>query len=102
MASRIFQKHVKRLILLQTILIAVLLLALSYVIYTKFFVKEIKVEFAKDECGPIGGRISHSIKNEGECDNMCHAICTSKQLDVKESIFDFKTQPCYTCECHCI
>ncbi|MBT3464834.1 hypothetical protein HN451_07610, partial [archaeon] len=96
-----FKKHVKKLIYIQTFLIVVLLVALAYFSYQKFFINEITIEYAKDECGPIGGRISHSLKNEGECDNMCHAICSSKDKELKESLFDFKTTPCYTCECHC-
>ena len=54
-----------------------------------------------DECGPIGGRISHLIDNEDACKNACRAQCLS--LDKEYESHDFTENPgvCHECECKC-
>ena len=54
-----------------------------------------------DECGPIGGTISHSIDDDDSCSNMCRAYCKSTQKEFHDTDFTLKGVGCNDCECYC-
>ena len=70
--------------------------------YILFITKpEITAYAIKDECGPIGGSISHSIDDEDTCGNACSAYCLSMGEKFHKSAFEIKGLECNKCDCLC-
>ena len=84
---------------LQVVLLGVCILALF--LYVLFVTRpKITVYVIKDECGPIGGIISHPINDGDSCNNICRAQCLSWEQEFHSSEF-IVNEPCNTCKCDC-
>jgi hypothetical protein len=95
-----YQKKILRLKKIQIILIILCLVASA--IYLYFITKPEVTKFTvDDECGPIGGTVSHSIDDDDSCSNACNAYCISMQKKYKKSSFKFELNACNTCTCYC-
>src|SRR3990170_3386152 len=55
----------------------------------------------KDECGPIGGSISHPLDDEDACGNACLAYCLSRKMQIHDSKFVLRDPKCNMCTCYC-
>jgi hypothetical protein len=98
--SKSYKKQVQRLKRLQAILMIVCLLV--FISYAYFITRpKISSYDVKDECGPIGGTISHPIDDEDACDNICGATCLSKDKLFHKSKFVLKDPECNICTCYC-
>jgi len=85
---------------LQIVLIVVCLVAL--VAYFYFITKPTITAYSvADECGPIGGTISHPIDDEDSCTNVCRAYCLSLKKDYHDSKFTLNILECNDCKCFC-
>ena len=95
-----YSKRVRKLERLQLILVAVCLIALIIwlIIFTRPKVSEYNI---KDECGPIGGSISHSIDDEDSCVNVCNAYCQALIKEYHDSEFILSNTNCHSCKCYC-
>lgn len=95
-----YSKNVKKMQLMQVALIAVCIVAL--VIWLIIFTRPKLVEYTvPDECGPIGGSISHSIDDSDACMNACSAYCQSLKQEYHDSAFEESTLECHSCVCEC-
>ena len=98
--SKKYRTLVRNLKALQILL--VLLCVLAFAGYGYFLFRPDITSYAiKDECGPIGGRISHSIEDVDVCNNACNAYCTSKDKGLDSSEFKEYTTKCNSCTCFC-
>ncbi|MCM2325673.1 MAG: hypothetical protein NDI94_04365 [Candidatus Woesearchaeota archaeon] len=95
-----YSDKVKKLQVLQMILVVVCLGLIVFFIISMLKPKIVKYE-VKDECGPIGGSISHSIDDDDSCSNACSAYCLSLQKGFHESAFIASNRTCNTCDCFC-
>lgn len=95
-----YTKKIHKLQLIQVILIIICLIALG--IYFFIMTRPVITEYNEtDECVPIGGTISHSIKDEDECNNKCSAYCQSVDKEFHDSYFELKGLGCNLCTCYC-
>ncbi|MBN1503277.1 hypothetical protein JW930_07095 [Candidatus Woesearchaeota archaeon] len=95
-----YSKKVKQRILVQNVLIVVCLLSIAVFFYLKL--RPSFVTYAvRDECGPLGGTISHSIGSEDECANACKAACQSYEQKYKNMEFSSSPGTCNNCTCIC-
>ena len=96
-----YQKRIKNKIFLQNILVVICILVLILLIYLKLK-PEITGFAVKDECGPIGRTISHSIGDEEACKNVCNSACKSFEFKYHDSIFIYNNEiMCNNCTCLC-
>ena len=95
-----YDKRIKTLKYVQIILIVVLVSTFFYYFF-KVTSPNVTGYVVKDECGPIGGRISHSINDNDGCSNACRAYCLSLQEVYSDSKFELKSEGCNTCNCFC-
>lgn len=99
MAGR-YSKDIKKRILFQNIMIGVCLVAVFVFLYLRL--KPVLITYAlKDECGPIGGTVSHTIDEEGGCQNACRSACESYGHTYYSSKFEFVAVGCHNCTCVC-
>ena len=95
-----YADRVKKLKLLQASLIIICVLGIAFFFY--YLLKPKVVEYPlKDECGPIGGAISHSIDDEDTCGNACSAYCQSTGKSYHDSKFTMIPEACNQCTCQC-
>ena len=95
-----YSKRVKKLKRMQLILVAACVVA--FLIWIVIFTRpEISEYDLRDECGPIGGTISHSIDDEDACINFCNANCQSLDKEYHSSQFSLRTLECNSCKCFC-
>ena len=95
-----YTKKIHKLQLIQTILIIICVIALA--IYFYFISRPVITSFnITDECGPIGGTISHPIKDEDVCRNICNAYCRSVDKEFHDSYFELSGIGCNLCTCYC-
>jgi hypothetical protein len=95
-----YEDKVSKLKKIQFILIIICVIAfLAYV----FFITrpEITAHVVRDECGPIGGTISHSIDDVDTCENACNAYCSSIGQNFHSVEFYMQGAECNTCDCFC-
>lgn len=59
-----------------------------------------KIE-VKDLCSIIGGKLIHSIEDEGDCQNICFAECDSNKKLPKDYQFEYGQNSCNKCSCYC-
>jgi len=95
-----YKNKIKFLQTLQVVLIVACVLALAgfAIMVNKPKVSKYNV---KDECGPIGGSISHSIDDIDACKNACKAYCQSMKKEFHDSSFEQNIEICNTCTCYC-
>jgi len=96
-----YSKKVKKMQKLQAVLIVVCIIAMAI-----FFIYKFKPELTeydiRDECGPIGGAISHSIDDGDACKNACTARCLSFDKEYHSTDFlENNLEGCHTCTCFC-
>ena len=95
-----YKRNVKRLKTVQIVLVAVCILA--FAVYGYFlFRPKITGYTVRDECGPIGGTVSHSIDDVDACTNACNAYCKSLDKEYFDSSFDEAFNECNSCKCQC-
>ncbi|MBN2368108.1 hypothetical protein JXC34_03740 [Candidatus Woesearchaeota archaeon] len=98
--SRKYTASVKRMQAVQILLAVVCIAALMA--YVFFLTRPSVTSFViKDECGPIGGRISHSIDDQDVCNNACNAYCNSVDKKFQKGEFEERLNQCNRCECFC-
>jgi len=95
-----YSKKVKRLQQIQLVSILVLLIAFISV-YMFINRPELTKYVVRDECGEIGGAVSHSIDDTDACVSACTAYCQSFQKEYHKSKFIESTLSCHTCDCTC-
>ncbi len=61
-------------------------------------IHEIEIE---DICGPVTGRVIHTISDEGSCKNACVAECESSEGSLKGIKFSEISGQCNKCQCYC-
>lgn len=95
-----YSSRVKKLERVQLVLIAVCVIALIIwaIVFTRPKVTEYNI---KDECGPIGGSVSHSIDDDDSCVNICSAYCQSLVKKYHDSEFTLSALECNSCKCYC-
>ena len=86
---------------LQIILAVVCVVAIGIYIY--FITRPIITAYSiEDECGPIGGTVSHPIDDEDTCSNACNAYCLSLKKSYDHSSFAYNLEKgCNNCDCFC-
>ena len=95
-----YSNNVNRLKKLQVFLAAACLLALA--VYGFVITRPTITSYVvKDECGPIGGTISHSIDDHDTCANACNAYCGSLDKEYYSSKFEENNIECHSCDCKC-
>ncbi len=95
-----YTKKIHKLQLIQTILIIICLIAIA--VYFFFITRPVVTAYnITDECGPIGGTISHPIKDEDVCRNICNAYCRSIEKEIHDSYFELNGIGCNLCTCYC-
>jgi hypothetical protein len=85
---------------LQTLGIVILLIAGAVFLYIATRPEIIRYDIP-DECGPIGGSISHTLDDADSCQNACNAYCLSLKHTYETSRFELVENACNTCECYC-
>jgi hypothetical protein len=98
--SKKYKNRIKLLQSLQILLFIICILAFIFYLY-KITRPEITLYIIKDECGPIGGSISHSIGDEDTCYNRCNADCISLKKEISSSQIILKQTECNICNCYC-
>jgi hypothetical protein len=95
-----YKKRVKQLQNMQMILVIVCVIAL--LIYSYFMLRPKVTEYnVNDECGPIGGRISHTIAEDDMCRNACTANCVAWEKEYHDHEFIGNNETCNICTCYC-
>ena len=95
-----YKKSVRRRQMVQLVLVIVCIAAISA--YFLFVTRPVITGHAvRDECGPIGGTISHSINDKDECINVCRAYCLSLKDEYYDVNFELLNEKCNSCECFC-
>ena len=95
-----YSERIKRLKMIQAALIVVLIvMVIGYVYYVNR--PAITVYERDDQCGPIGGIVSHEIDNADSCANACTATCLSRDTEFHDSAFELRDPECNDCTCYC-
>lgn len=95
-----YQSKVKKLQKLQFFLILICaVLIFGFVLYVNK--PSITGFVVRDDCGPIGGTISHSIDDEDSCKNACVAYCQSLKQEYHDFDFVSSQTKCNSCDCLC-
>ena len=95
-----YKSRINRLKRIQLVLVIVCVLAIA--VYGFIITRpEITSYVVKDECGPIGGTISHPIDDEDACSNACRAYCLSLEKKFHDSDFKLRFDECNSCNCEC-
>ena len=95
-----YSKKVRQLQRIQ--LVAVITLLVAFIIFAYFiFRPKITKYDVRDDCGQIGGQVSHLIDDEFACKNACTAYCLSLDKEYHKSEFTLKDPQCNECGCFC-
>ena len=95
-----YHKKVRQMQKLQIILVIVCLIAGAVFIY--FATRPNIIEYSvPDECGPIGGSVSHTLDDADACANACNAYCLSLKQTYATSAFEAVPGRCNDCRCYC-
>lgn len=54
-----------------------------------------------DICSIIGGKLIHTIEEEGDCQNICLVECDSLGKKSKKYEFQYRENNCNKCFCYC-
>ncbi len=95
-----YSEKIKKLQLVQSVLIIVCVIGMAIFFYYLLKPKITSYQI-KDECGPIGGAISHSLDDEDSCTNACNAYCVSIEKRYHEGRFTQNLEGCNLCDCSC-
>ncbi len=96
-----YDKSINSRILLQNILIIICIAAHVFLVSRQFRREKVVIPL-KDECGPIGQTISHSIDNDEACQNNCYAACTSMDHTYSGHEYIYNNEiACNNCTCVC-
>ncbi|MFH2020656.1 MAG: hypothetical protein ABIJ34_04530 [archaeon] len=95
-----YEQQIKMLKRLQLALLAVCVIGAGIILFLNTR-PELSSYLVKDDCGPIGGAISHSIDDEDSCMNGCTANCLSLKQTYYDSKFDLSSLGCNSCNCTC-
>ena len=95
-----YRDQVNRLKKVQVALVIICIIIFAVYLY---FVRKPSITgyIVKDECGPIGGTVSHPIDDVDTCMNKCRADCLSYGKEYHRSEFTIKDPDCNLCECFC-
>jgi hypothetical protein len=94
-------KSVERMKLIQIVLIV--LCVIIFIAYIFFITRPKLTQYTiTDDCGPIGGQVSHTVGNTDTCSNKCTAHCLSLKKEYHDSSFEAREGPiCNLCVCNC-
>ena len=95
-----YHKKVKLMQNLQIFLVVVCLIAAGIFMYIATRPNIIRYDL-EDECGPIGGSVSHTLDDADACQNACNAYCLSLKHTYETSVFTLAEGGCNKCECYC-
>jgi|SaaInlStandDraft_4_1057021.scaffolds.fasta_scaffold53469_2 hypothetical protein len=95
-----YQKKVNFLKRAQLVLIIVCVIAICTFFYLRFKPQITNYQI-EDICGPIAGRLSHSINDVDQCRNACNAQCQSLDKEYYKSDYEAREIECNMCECFC-
>ena len=86
----------KRVNLLKNVQLILVILCIVMLLVYLYYITRPKLSSydLKDECGPIGGSISHPLDDTDSCSNACLAYCTSIEKKLHDSKFELKDPQC--------
>ncbi|MFH0874689.1 MAG: hypothetical protein V1859_02040 [archaeon] len=96
-----YKNNIKNRIFIQNLLIFICIAAIAALLFFQLRPKVVVVS-NRDECGPIGNTISHTINSEDTCINSCRSACKSYKYEYFKSKFIYnKEMVCNNCTCYC-